>query len=275
MTSKNKPVQHRRKMKNKGFTLIEVIIAMMIMAMLTVLISRSIRSAIRNKDKLEAYIASETLLYDCLAILKQDIERAFHYRDIFFEMETKALKKLEARTNPNRQSSEARKPPVKLTHFLGESDNLHFTTLNHFRTRYNAQESDQMEVGYYLENCKKQDGKGSSQCLWRRSSVQIDNQVERGGSHRVIAENITHFKLSYHSDREEDQWVDQWRSDGNGRGDQQNRFPNLVKIELKIEDKDNPKFRKAEQSVVVRIQFPNNPNPQNLQVENPSGRGQQ
>ena len=257
--------------KPSGFTLIEVMIAMLIMSMLTLLISTSIRNATKNKRKFEARIASETLLYDCLKILKQDLEKAFNYQDVFFEMEQQAINRLNQEKNKltSAKSGTSLAPLQKLTHFLGEENSVHFTSLNHFRTRYNSQESNQMEVGYYLGECKNKNSQGKSQCLWRRSSHLIDDRVDEGGTKVILAENVSHFKLSYRDDGESDDWLERWRSDNRGREDHRNRFPNLVKIELKIENKKNPKIKKVEQSVVARIQFPNNRKLLSPQLQNP------
>ncbi|MEM7647466.1 MAG: type II secretion system protein GspJ [Pseudomonadota bacterium] len=250
-------------MNSKGFTLIEVMISMFIMAMLTVLVSQSIRTAVQNKQKLEARIASETALYDALRVIKMDVERAFHYQDVFFEIENLALAQLEKDKQPNPNgpgagNNQQRQPPVKLTQFLGEANSMHFTALNHFRTKYNAQESDQMEVGYYLDGCDHPSGEGSTQCLWRRSNPQIDDQVDQDGSKVIVTHHVTDFSLEYRNNKETGQYVKQWRSDNKGRADQRNTFPHFVKIKLIIEDKENKKAKKAEQTIVVAIAFPNN-----------------
>jgi prepilin-type N-terminal cleavage/methylation domain-containing protein len=108
----------------QGFTLVEVMIAMVIMAFLTVLVSQSIRTAVQNKKKLEARIVSETLLYDTLRVIKLDVERAFNYQDVFWEIENLALQQLEVeKENPGgnnnpRNAGEQRPRPIKLTHFF-------------------------------------------------------------------------------------------------------------------------------------------------------------
>ena len=263
-------------MRKQGFTLIEVMIAMFIMAMLTVLVSSSIRTAVQNKKKLEAKIISETMLYDTLRIIKQDVERAFHYQDVFFEIEELAIQQLDTSKNQNGQNGQngqggnnnpvaattnqrpPRPRPPKLTQFLGENNNMHFTALNHFRTKYNAPESDQMEVGYFLESCDRRDGEGSTQCLWRRSNPQIDDQVDQDGSKTPLAEHVTVFNLEYRSNQENDEWVKQWRSDNKGRADHRNKFPHFVKIELEIEDTEDQSVKKASAKIVVQVSFPNN-----------------
>lgn len=252
-------------MSRFGFTLLEVLIAMFIMAMLTVGVSASIRTAVKNKQKLEARMESQTMLYDTIRILKQDIERAFHYQDVFYEIENLALQQMQLAATgggtggtPASGVAQTRPPPFKFTQFMGTANSMNFTTLNHFRTKYNAQESDQMEVGYSLANCKSPDGKSTSDCLWRRANTQIDDEVDLGGNKVVIARNVTKFKLSYRSDKEHDEWVSEWRSDNRGRLDHQNKFPTLIKVELEIEDKDDKKVAPVKQTFVARVFFPNN-----------------
>jgi prepilin-type N-terminal cleavage/methylation domain-containing protein len=268
-------------MKRAGFTLIEVMISMFIMAMLTVLVSASIRSAVQNKKKLEAKMAIEATLFDALRVVKMDVERAFHYQDVFFEIETLAIQQLQkAKNNPGGNPPPGtappptppppvlgqpgagglaqRQPPVKLTHFLGDASSMHFTTLNHFRTKYNAQESNQMEVGYFVDSCEARDGSGSTDCLWRRSNTSIDDDVEKDGPKVVVAEHVKSFKLEYRSNQQEAEWVKQWRSDNRGRPDHQNKFPSFVKIFLEVQDSDDRDARTLGHSVVVQVYFPNN-----------------
>ncbi len=261
--------------KSFGFTLIEVMISMFIMAMLTVLVSASIRTAVQNKKKLEERIHSETILFDTLRVLKLDIEQAFHYQDVFWEIENLALQQLEREkqqqnntgSSPNLNQpafgalnapTQQSQPPVQLTHFLGEKNSMHFTSLNHFRTRYNAPESDQMEVGYFLDSCDRRNGEGTTKCLWRRTSPQIDNEVDKGGAKVVVAEDVQKFNLRYRSIREDDDWVDQWRSDNKGRSDHRNKFPSFVEVEIEIDNKNDKKSRKVSQKIMVQVAFPNN-----------------
>lgn len=247
----------------KGFTLIEVMISMFIMAMLTILVSTSIRTAVQNKQKLEARMAVDTELYDALRVIKLDVERAFHYQDVFFAIENLAMQQLDAEKRKTGQggvdpNAQQRQPPVQLTQFKGNSGSMHFTALNHFRTQYNAQESDQMEVGYFVEGCDRRDGDGSTKCLWRRSNPMIDDEVDKEGPKVIVAYNVERFNLEYRSDLETDDWVKEWRSDGNGKASQQNKFPNFVKISLEIKDNKAKIPRSAKQTIVVQVAFPNN-----------------
>lgn len=251
---------------NSGFTLVEVMVAMVIMAGMTVLISQTIRSSINNKQKIETRMTNTSMLYDSLSVLKLDIERAFHYQDVFFEIEELAIQQLEnekkkggsAGGADNSPPGPARRPPPKLTQFLGDEKSLHFTSLNHFRTKYNAKESDQMEVGYFVDSCKSRKGDKSTKCLWRRNALIIDDEVEKGGNKVVVAEHVTDFKLSYRGNRENDEWLKQWRSDNKGKNIHRNKFPHQVRVELALHDTTNKKNHPVKQTMVVNIQFPNN-----------------
>lgn len=264
-------------MNRSGFTLIEVMISMVIMAGLTVLVSASIRSAVQNKKKLEDRISMETSLYDALRVIKLDVERAFHYHDVFYEIEKLAIQNLQAaKNNPGGQGNNNQAPPVappqnsadpffqvkpappQLTQFLGDGTSLHFTALNHYRTRYNAQESNQMEVGYFVDSCQRRDGKGSTKCLWRRTSIEIDDKVDEGGPKVAVVEDVDEFVLEYRSNEEDAQWVKQWRSDNRGRPDHRNKFPHFVKIKLSLEKGEGKRKKTMQQTIVVQIQFPNN-----------------
>ena len=258
---------------NKGFTLVEVIMAMFIMSALTVLVSGAIRSSVKNKQKLSNRIYVQSMLYDTLRIMKMDIERAFNYKDVFYQIERQAIQKMNAAKNngANQQQQQQQQqqaglqlppPPPKLTHFLGEINSIHFTSLNHFRTNYNAQESNQMEVGYFVDSCISRATKKASKCLWRRHQTHIDDEVDEGGEKSVIAENVADFKLSYRGDDfqkdSEPEWVDRWRSDRKGRPDHRDKFPHQVRILLKLEDDSKSGGTTLKETIVVNIHFPNN-----------------
>ncbi|MEM7646279.1 MAG: hypothetical protein AAF203_05175, partial [Pseudomonadota bacterium] len=50
------------------------------------------------------------------------------------------------------------------------------------------------------------------------------------------------------------------------------KFPHFVKIELAIGEKDNPKLRPVNQTVVMRVEFPNNDTHLSNNAPPPPGR---
>lgn len=65
----------------RGFTLIEIMVALIILAGLSVLIGQSVRTGLSSKAKIQLQIQEESALRDALKLIASDIETAFHHRD--------------------------------------------------------------------------------------------------------------------------------------------------------------------------------------------------
>lgn len=261
--------------QQKGFSLFEILIVMVIMATLATISSNAIRTAMKNKKKIDARLRVEAMVFDCLKIMASDIEKAFHYQQPLYEID-KAVLSSQQKTNPDgspqqpqfnpqnpqNPQSQLGPKPLKLTQFLGKAQSLHFTTLNNQRITANAQESNLIEVGYTLANCKSRLTEKSGPCLWRRSSIVVDNDVSRGGTSTAMIENVTKFELEYLSEAvEEKEWKKEWLSDQNGSSTTRNQFPSLVKITIEVHDKASKEIGKFSQTIIANVRFPNNTDP--------------
>lgn len=301
---------------SKGFTLLEVVIAVTILAVLSFYTAQSIQSAVRSKAKVQGDIERTSTLRDAARILEKDIQTAFNYRDPNIELYNKAGKEREARSkqtqtgsqpgtpnpDPNATGSGAAgtanpgpsnqnqnnqplppfepRPQVILTHLIGTEDSLHFTSLNNVRTQQGSVESDQMEVGYFLRNCRNRVNPDiSSECLIRRTSPIIDDDVTEGGKEIALLENVTRFELRYLDYQENGEWLKNWRSDDGGDAVTQKHFPLAVEITLETQI---PKSRTGREqkatamTIVAEIRNPNNPLPEDPNAaagQGPSGLG--
>ena len=72
-----------------GFTLIEVLIAMMILATLSVLTAQSISRSIRDKARIQNNIDNASSLEIAFKIIERDIQMTFNFRDVQYEVEMK------------------------------------------------------------------------------------------------------------------------------------------------------------------------------------------
>ena len=178
----------------KGFTLIEVLIAITILGALSVLTANAIGKALKDRTKVQNEIDHTSNMRDVLRIIERDINLAFNYRNIHYEIlkkikeEGKAPQPGTPQPNPNPQTPqnpnppgtttgvqpqddlfELKDPPPIFTQFLGEENSLYFSSLSNVRTLKDSLESDQAKVGYFIKPCQSRGSskvQGSSDCLW-------------------------------------------------------------------------------------------------------------
>ncbi|WP_291516260.1 type II secretion system protein GspJ [Bdellovibrio sp. ArHS] len=255
----------------KGFTMIELMITIAILATLTVLTAQSITQAIKAKGKLQDQIDDVSRMRDAMRLVERDINLAYHYRDLEKEME-QILKKKNSTNNgnpatpgiipdPNQDPNNRREVPRRdpETHFVGTGESLNLVTMNNARTTRNTAQADFIEVGYAVKDCKNlRNESASSKCLWRRSTPYVDLDVTKGGDEVVLLENVSEFKLRYMGKGKQD-WVTDWRTDAQGDGATKGKFPQAVEVSLTVEKKEKGKSKKYSMQAIVPIHFPNNP----------------
>jgi len=249
-----------------GFTLIEMLITVGILATMTILATQSIQQAIKSKVKIQEQIDDVSRMRDALRLIDGDINQAFHYRDVETEITELMNKKTLAPgqappppTAPTPQDPSMARRSNPVTNFMGTENAMDFVTMNNARMIRNMKQADFMEVGYSLKSCKSLGGEdGSSQCLWRRSTSWVDEDVTKGGDEIVLLENISEFKLRYIGKGKED-WVSVWRTDEGGDSSSKGKFPTAVEISLTVEHGTGTKKKKYMMQIVSQVRFPNNP----------------
>ncbi len=261
-----------------GFTLIEVLISITILATMGTLAAQSIQQAIKSKKKIQEQVDITSRMRDGMKMLERDIQLAYHHRD--WEKELMIAMKKKA-SQPAKPAPGGFVPPQPMatgspnqdpfggpgveaqridpsTHFVGTENELHFITLNSGRLSRNIPQADFSEVGYTLKDCKSTDGKSSSKCLWRRTSPWVDKDVTVGGEEIVLLENVSEFSLKFLGKGKQD-WDKTWKSTEAGDGATKGNFPSAVEISLTIQQpSEKEKSKKYSMQVVVPIHFPNN-----------------
>lgn len=245
----------------KGFTLLEVILAVTILSTLTILSTQAISRALKARTKIQAEVDDVSALRDALRLLRTDINMAFHHRDFEKEIQEQALKSnapLRAgQTNPT-PSPRQTKRSDPTTDFIGTENEINFITLNAARTVSNIMQADFIEVGYSLKNCSNLTTRKASQCLYRRTQYLLDDDVKTGGNEIVMLENVTEFKLRYINEGKQD-WVSTWNSTSSSSdAGTKNSFPESVEISLSIEREIENKPKTYSMQIVVPVHFPNN-----------------
>ena len=257
-----------RSRSQRGFTLVELMITISILATLTVLTAQSISQAVKAKVKLQDQIDDVSHLRDAVRLIERDINLAYHYRDIEKELDELMKKKNSPQVPPGTQAppQQPQVPAVPRqaprrdpeTHFVGNGESLNFVTLNAGRNVRNSRQADFAEVGYALKDCRNLRSADGSKCLWRRSTPFVDLDVTKGGDEIVLLENVSEFKLRYIGKGKQD-WTTDWRSDAQGDGATKGKFPQAVEVSITTEKKVQGKSKKYSMQVIVPIHFPNNP----------------
>ena len=146
---------------NKGFTLIEVLVAMAIFSFIALGTSEAIRRGFNVKKVVEDQWNAIHGIRSALSIMQRDIHLAFH-------------KPLDSPDSFD--FGEGSRERWFKGFFLGKSEELHLTSLSHRRLYENVHESELNEVGYRLSADPEKAGKNH---LLRRSSVIVDADFRR------------------------------------------------------------------------------------------------
>lgn len=175
--------------RSRGFTLLELIVAISILAMVSVLIYGAFSSMRKTKEGLERIQDR----YREGRIAMQRITREL----------SSAYLSLHVPTDPSLL--------VVTTAFVGArgnpADRVDFNAFANMRRDRDVHESDQAEISYF--GSANPDGSGTD--LVRRISTRLDEEPGKGGRVEVLATNIDLFELEY-LDAQTGLWTETWDS---------------------------------------------------------------
>jgi prepilin-type N-terminal cleavage/methylation domain-containing protein len=283
-------MSRRCRLKNsapaRGFTLIEVMIAMAILAVISILSAQTMKAGITDRQAIADQISSSSKVADAMRIIRNDVNAAYHYRDIFITIGNNAAKPAATATPPPgggggiangsatgggappppaEPAATPRPTPPEVTGFIGESESMYFTTLSNERTIQDSPVSDQAKIGYYLKSCRSRSGNKTveSQCLYRSMTPYLDEEIDKPGDETVLLDHVSEFKLRYVGPGRETstdlEYVDTWKTGKAGDDITKDKFPYAVEVTLVAEDKNDPRAKKVTASALIPIRFPNNP----------------
>lgn len=276
--------------KKNGFTLIEVILAITILATLSTIATIATSRALKSKRKIQTEVESVSALRDSLRMIRNDINLAYNHSDFEQDIIDESKKKTKSTpvagappplpgpsttqdfTAPGSEPENSiRKSPA--TFFVGDEKSLNFITMNNGKMSANEVQADFIEVGYFLKNCSVvtgDQGRGDSnkksqgsQCLYRRVQKIIDHDVTKGGVETMMLDDVTEFSLKYLVEGKLD-WLKEWKADKK----RYNIFPDAIEVTLAIEKDYDGKPKKYSIQYVVPIHFPNNTQKKNTDPGN-------
>ncbi|MES1185683.1 MAG: prepilin-type N-terminal cleavage/methylation domain-containing protein [Myxococcales bacterium] len=194
--------------RRRGFTLIEVIISIAILAAITTLLFGAFSALKRSKDGLSRVQDRQREARLAMARITRELQSAY----------------LSAHMPLNQALL------VQKTIFKSErgtpADRLDFTAFANRRLDKNSHVSDQCELSYF--GSPNPDGSGTTD-LVRRIDTEPDLEPTRGGRIEVLATDIDLFDLQY-LDAQTGQWQENW--DTTQTTGQPDRLPLQVRIIL-------------------------------------------
>lgn len=218
----------------RGFTLLEIMVAMSVLAMVSVLIYGAFDGLSKGKKTLGG-------VNDRYHQGRAAMERIVHELSSAFLSMHQPLTVQQIR----------RKTLFKSTN-NSPADRLDFTSFSHRRLVRDSHESDQNEISYFGSPDPKMSTKID---LARREDTIIDIEPERGGEVNVLVEDIDLFDLKF-LDPLSSQWLDTW--DTTQATGQPNRLPLEIKIKLVLRGVDGKPIQfmtKTRQPMLAPLNF--------------------
>jgi general secretion pathway protein J len=195
---------------SKGFTLLEVLIAVAIMSGIIAIIYQSFFTASRNVEQAEAIRDSSDMARTLVAKIADDISNAYYNQQMNRSAVITILNGKKEQADPADEKSRL--------------DSITLTTLTNWR-RPNTKETDLWEVGYFF----KQKPNSSGYVMMRREKRELSKDVPagEGGIEYEITDRVKFLQLRYNTGG--DTWYDEWNSTS------RNGLPKLVEIALTLE----------------------------------------
>ena len=213
-------------LRARGFTLMEVLIAVAITAFMGGLIASAFNTGVRSKEVVEEGNERYRMVRVALNRMAREIGAAF----------------VSDRFDARRYRDANDRP----TNFIGERDRLTFSSLAHERLYTDAKESDQMVVEYSVKSSTERTSRGRMD-LVRRENPLVQDRMDRGGSEDILYEGVKRLEFSYWDSNRKD-WVDEWDT---RRAEQKSILPTRVRITLVALDENGRETRYTTQTRVM------------------------
>jgi type II secretion system protein J len=201
--------------REAGFTLIEVLIAVVLLAVISFLVYQSMGFAVGSKERSEHR------------------ELAYRGADVFLDRLSRELATAVLYANVDMLGVSANGEQISKSVFSGtnngDQDKLIFDTLSHTRYLKDSKESDLAELTYWLE--PEEEGNGLY-VIKRRDKSPPDAEPGEKGKVMVLLDGVKEFNLRYY-DPVKTEYKDEWDTT---KVDYANRLPRAVEITLVLQD---------------------------------------
>lgn len=215
-----------------GLTLIELMIAVAILAMISTMVWSSFSQTTRAKKTIEASQDRYHETRIAMGRLARELSEAFLTKN--FSTEGQLV------TTPRSLFVSEDRPPF---------DRVDFVAFAHHRLYKDANESDQCEVSYFVTRDLEDPGVEN---LVRRESRRVDEDPRHGGSVLILVPDVAELDFSFFDTRSQE-WVEYW--DTTSLDGQPDRLPAFAKVVLVVKDGPDRTLRFVEK-VTLQLENP-------------------
>lgn len=226
---------------SSGFTLVEVLIAVSIMAAISVVVWASISNMFETRDFLEERYERFQMVRLSMNRMATEIGGAYLAGPAHggepLPGEPEDLKQEDP--EDARGARRDMREPVQFG-MIGRADRVDFTSLSHVRTLDGERASHHTEIGYFVRRGFAEDGRPVQQ-LMRRHDTSLDDNIQRGGSVYLMIPEIESIKFEYWDAGEvqlgtskevaQGRWISEWDTT---RRQFSGRLPPRVRITLTL-----------------------------------------
>ena len=188
----------------RAFSLIEILIAASLLAIVGALLMTSLASTLDAKERVEAVSGRYHLVRSAMSRMVDEISMAYI-----------------AGTN-----HVALTEPRTKTGFKGEHDSLKFTGFGYVPRVEDEKKSDERQLAYYIDS----DPKSQTQSLIRREQANIDDNFEEGGRALALLTNVHELSFDYW-DSTKQAWTEKWDTQS---PETNNALPARVRIKMVV-----------------------------------------
>ncbi len=187
-------------MNKRGFTLLEILIAMSLLAFMTLTLTNITESILITRERVDYKLEQRHIISLTLTRMGDDLSMAFTAENKFQGAE-KEYK----------------------TGFMAKDDRMIFSTTGQIHVIKNHRDTDSALVGYRFLK-----GENGTYDLIRYQSDYLKNKMDEWGPAFVLLKHIQEYKLEFY-DSNKRQWVSEWDSTSLTTA---GRLPQVVKIKL-------------------------------------------
>ena len=195
----------RRRHSERGFTLMEALVAITILGLIGGLTFGTFGRVMDARERATAITGRYHQMRQAMGRMTREIGMAF--------------------LSQARDCSDIRSQTI----FRGQRSNygmrLDFTSFSHFKMQVDAKESDQNELSYFISPDPEV---ASQKNLMRREPAPIDDRPAEGGHAQILAEDVEDLSFRFY-DSKTDRWEDDWDQTSLGT---RARLPKYVEISL-------------------------------------------